>query len=398
MNVPVFGLYAGATNTVHLSFNFSDTPPVLAPDTITTAAYNDTCNVTNNKKVIVQARNATSDISFDYFLLKKYCSVDSPTILDTDGEVRWVGNAKTGSLSSIFFQNKIFLGSGTTVEQLSLDGQHGVLADYKSLGVTSTEHHNFDPGRTGMVLDVSTTSETEAVNIEIDTAGNVLNTWDFGQIISKAMTAGGDDPAKFVAPVGTDWFHNNATTYNPADNTLIVSSRENFVIAVDYDTQQIKWILGDPTKHWHQFKSLRKFALTTSTHYPLGQHAVSLNHNGDLLLFDDGFNSTYQKPPGRKRSYSAPRAYHIDTNAMTATEVYSYSQQETIHSPICSSVYEDAPDNYMIDYAVSQNYTVMELVGLSKGKQKVFDYQYPAVDFCGAGWNAEIIHLENLQF
>jgi Arylsulfotransferase (ASST). len=29
---------------------------------------------------------------------------------------------------------------------------------------------------------------------------------------------------------------------------VIVSSRENFVIAIDYETGAIKWILGDPTK------------------------------------------------------------------------------------------------------------------------------------------------------
>ena len=59
------------------------------------------------------------------------------------------------------------------------------------------------------------------------------------------MLAGGDDPSGFVYPVGTDWFHNNATTYNKADNTLIVSSRENFVIAVDYDTPA-RWGEKDP--------------------------------------------------------------------------------------------------------------------------------------------------------
>jgi hypothetical protein len=35
------------------------------------------------------------------------------------------------------------------------------------------------------------------------------------------------------------------------------SSRENFVIAIDYDSGNIKWILGDPTKHWYEFQSLR---------------------------------------------------------------------------------------------------------------------------------------------
>jgi hypothetical protein len=81
-------------------------------------------------------------------------------------------------------------------------------------------------------------------------------------IISAAMIAGGDDPSLFVYPAPTDWFHNNATAYRSSDNSLIVSSRENFVIAIDYDSGNIKWILCDPTKHWYEFQSLRQFSLT----------------------------------------------------------------------------------------------------------------------------------------
>ncbi len=94
-------------------------------------------------------------------------------------------------------------------------------------------------------------------------------------IISAAMIAGGDDPSQFVYPTPTDWFHNNGVTYNRADDSLIVSSRENFLICLDYETSAIKWILGDPTKKWYQFPSLRKFALTLAPGSlpPIGQHA-----------------------------------------------------------------------------------------------------------------------------
>ena len=61
---------------------------------------------------------------------------------------------------------------------------------------------------------------------------------------------------------GQDWFHNNAVTYRASDDSLIVSSRENFVIALDYQSGAIKWILGDSTKAWYQYPSLRQYALT----------------------------------------------------------------------------------------------------------------------------------------
>ena len=90
--------------------------------------------------------------------------------------------------------------------------------------------------------------------MEIDTEGKMLKTWNMADIISAAMLAGGDNPAQFVYASPNDWFHNNAVTYNRADDSLIVSSRENFLICIDYSTSAIKWILGDHDKAWYNFR------------------------------------------------------------------------------------------------------------------------------------------------
>ena len=108
-----------------------------------------------------------------------------------------------------------------------------MLADFSSRGVVNF-HHNIDPGKTGMLLEADTTSYFESVIMEVDFSGNLLKTWNFADIISAAMRAGGDDPSQFVYPAPTDWFHNNAATYDRANDSLIVSSRENFVICIDY--------------------------------------------------------------------------------------------------------------------------------------------------------------------
>ena len=58
------------------------------------------------------------------------------------------------------------------------------------------------------------------------------------------------------------------------------------------------------------------------------------------------------------RTYSSPRKYQLNLtdpsageDPGTATEVWNYEQDQSILSPICSSVYEDAPLNYLIDHA-----------------------------------------------
>jgi len=271
------------------------------------------------------------------------------------------------------------------------------IADYSAIDVTGF-HHNIDPGREGMILDVDTVDQTESVNLEVDAAGNVLRTWKLADIISAAMIAGGDDPSLFVYPAPTDWFHNNATAYRSSDNSLIVSSRENFVIAIDYDSGNIKWILGDPTKHWYEFQSLRQFSLTLAagTLPPIGQHAVSMP--GDqLLLFDDGAGSNFQQPPGETRTYSAPRKYHINLGAFEATEFWHYYPDPSVYSPFCSSVYEDAPDNYLIDYTLAGPFVYTGIVGLDALGNVAFNYQYDELAFCGTAWNAIQIHWENLR-
>src|SRR6266513_1952477 len=318
VTVPVFGLYAGRQNGVIIDLGFSGGSHQRTKEfdiTITTPAYD---GGTYSNPTVIQPRLPGTTLSYDFILLKNSANPNTPIIIDTDAEIRWVGTAGVGSLACILFDNAFYVASGTSLRRTEFDGvTTPVEHDYSGIGVTNLAHHNIDPGREGMILDVNTVDQTESVNLEVDAGGKVLRTWNLANIISAAMIAGGDDPSQFVYPAPTDWFHNNACAYSSSDNSLIVSSRENFVIAIDSDSGTIKCILGDPTKHWYQFPSLRHFALTLApgtlghTLPPIGQHAVSMS--GDqLLLFDDGLFSSFQQPPGENRTYSAPRKYQID--------------------------------------------------------------------------------------
>jgi arylsulfate sulfotransferase len=396
LTVPVFGLYAGRLNRVVINLGFSgrfDRIQRLSIG-ITTPAYD---GGTYSNPTIIQPRLPGTTLSYDFILLKGYALNNTPIIIDSDAEVRWVGTAGVGAQNCMLFDNAFYLTSGTSLLRTEFDGVTTPVADYSAIGVTGF-HHNIDPGREGMILDVDTVDQTESVNLEVDAAGNVLRSWNLAEIISAAMTAGGDDPRQFVHPAPIDWFHNNACAYRSSDDSLIVSSRENFVIAIDYNTGNIKWILGDPTKHWYEFPSLRQFSLTLGpdTLPPIGEHALSMP--GDqLLLFDDGAGSNYQQPPGETRTYSAPRKYQIDLGSFEATETWHYYADPSVYSPFCSSVYEDAPDNYLIDYTLAGPYVYTGIVGLDSLGNVAFNYQYDELNFCGTAWNAIQIHWENVN-
>ena len=443
--IPIFGLYAGTTNTVNITYSFTDGTSNTYPTTIKTPAYTEPCAAVANRS-FYGVRSSTASLGYDYFLLKDYCSANDPALLDTDGNIRWVGDSGiSGSEDIAFFNNAIYLSNGTVINRIDItNGAVTKLLDLASavtsVTVTGT-HHQIDPGAKGLIVDVNTTTETEATAVEFDPNNNgaILNVWDFGAIISAAMSAGGETAANiaaFVQGTNQDWFHNNAVAYDAKDNWLIVSSRENFVMAIDYAAptsgqRKIHWILGDTTKAWYNTpaKSLQKYALklaNSSTLPPVGQHGVSIDHLGNLLLFDDGLGSitASNTPAGITRNYSAARSYQINTSAMTATSTFTYtaSSGQDLFSPICGSVY-DVAGTYIVDFATtnqaaaaatpasaastvpgnlgiienyletaSNNQTSVILVGVGNSSNIQFvsaiPAPYPTPGPCAGGWNA----------
>ncbi|HEY3731215.1 MAG TPA: aryl-sulfate sulfotransferase [Steroidobacteraceae bacterium] len=396
LSLPVFGLYADHANQVSVQLQFQDRSAATLALEIDTPTYSDPTGI-YDKPLIRQPRLPGSSLGFNYFYMKS--GLGSPVIVDTDGQIRWVVPGIANAISSIFQGDGFVIGDPAQpfLYRVSLDGAQ----TSASLSVPDyTEfHHNIDPGNLGFFAEVNTAQAIESNVIEIDEAGDVLNHWDLGKIISDYMTSQGDNAAAFVRP-GVDWFHNNATTYDPSDNSVIVSSRENFVIKIDYHTGNIIWILGDPAKYWYTFPSLRAKALTLAAggFYPIGQHGISIISGGLLMLFNDGLASSNQpagEPAGDNRSYSTVSAYSIDIPSMTATEVWDFDYGQTILSQICSSAYEAPGGSILVDYAVADGFKHARLVGLDPSRTVVFDFQYDTVP-CNTSWNAKPIALDNL--
>ena len=412
--LPVYGLYAGYTNIVRLTYRFLDGSSKQAVTAVTTATYDDGgCGYNNPTRL--QPRTNSTHLSYDYIFDSSACGTFSPVILDSDGALRWASPLRSFPAlvgASTFFDGAVYVSRGSTLSRVGLDGSVSLLADYNNLGVESL-HHNIERGKTGLLIEVDTNVDYESVIMEIDGgSGTVLKTWNLANIISAAMIAGGDDPSQFVfqrtPQANNDWFHNNAVAYNRADDSLIVSSRENFVICIDYETGTIKWILGDPTKKWHQFPSLAQFALMLAPGSlpPIGQHAVSVTYDQNLLLYDNGLNSLFplNQPPGEGRTFSSPRKYSLDLVGKIATEVWEFPMNQSVYSPICSSCYEDAPLNYLIDHASGTAFGpvpgggIAQLLGLDAAGEEIFYYQYPKNLPCITAYNSIPIHLENTNF
>lgn len=402
VRLPVFGLYAGARNSVDILVEFKDGSVREFTQAIDTPAR--TTALIYDQPNVLRARRATDSLGFDFFYVK--AADTTPVVIDTDGIVRWVGAGGDNSSTSIYSNGEFYVGAqgSLSFKRLGLDGRVfettiTPVGDYEKF------HHNIDPGKLGFLAEFDGrrggTAIIESMIAEIDPTGKVLKSWDLADIVAAHMRAGGDDPSKFVRP-GVDWFHMNAALYDPRDDSLVLSSRESFVIKVDYQTGNIRWILGDPAKYWYSFPSLRAKALRLAAGglYPIGQHAVSINAAGELLMFNDGAPSSWQPAgtsAGDSRAYSVVSAYAIDPVAMTAREVWNFDYGRTVLSEYCSSVYESRGQSMLVSYSLASGRTKARLVGLTSAREVAFDFEYPTTG-CNTAWNAVPIDFDRLSF
>lgn len=117
------------------------------------------------------------------------------------------------------------------------------------------------------------------------------------------------------------------------------------------------------------------------------------------MLFNDGLGSADQpagEPAGQTRTYSAVSMYSINSQSMTAQDVWDYDADQAIYSPVCSSAYELSDKSILIDYAIADNETEALLIGLDPNQNVTFEFEYPTTG-CNTSWNARPFPLDNLQ-
>ena len=398
--IPVFGLYAGYANSVTVKATFEDKSTDDEVVTIAAPVYAGPAAAYNTPEVRT-ARSAAMSPGFDFMLLKN--NLYAPGVLDTDGNLRWLGADPTLSSSTYFSGDGFYVGSPFAPELLRFDFTGAFTRTPLAATRYTNFHHDLTRGKQGLLAELDANDagvpKIESILAEIGTDGTILKEWDLAPIFRAAMQAGGDDPSNFVRD-GADWFHMNSAIYVAADDSLLISSRENFVVKLDYQTGQIKWLFGDTTKHWYvDYPSLRALALKlTAGKEPIGQHTLSIASNGELLLFNNGLGSITHPvgtAPGQTRNFSTPSRYVIDEKARTAAEVWTYAPEPPIYSDICSSTYETTPGHYLVGYAASAGRTRSRIVGVNSAAQVAFDYEYPT-QACSTLFIAQPIEFTNL--
>ncbi len=400
INFTVFGLYADFENSVTVNLHYADGDVQAQTSAITTAGFVSDAAL---PAITINSSNEQPPVSF---IFVRSLPV-SPIIIDADGETRWMPKDPGEEIRASFFDGDSFVVGAlrsNAIYRFDWDGSYSA----HQIGGSGygDSHHNIELGKEGLLntiaFDDGVEIKPESVAIEATKTGGVLRVWDLDTIVANYITANGEDPSAFVMN-DFDWCHMNSVIYDAANDDVIMSCREDFVISVDYSTNKINWLLGNPGKFWFTNfpNSLQKLALTVTGVPPVGQHALSISADGSqLMLFNNGKGNIKLPDVGDTLDYSLVSIYDIDPLARTANAVWEFDMDKTIYSDICSSVYRTQSGDMLINYATSESRQVARIMVVNEAKEILYDASIPKRESdnhsCRTAYNIEEISLDGL--
>ncbi|MCP9291246.1 MULTISPECIES: aryl-sulfate sulfotransferase [Gracilimonas] len=362
--IPVLGLYPDAENQVVLTVENSNQHVVKDTLNVTTEALPDFLPTPEIN--VLQESKMEPGMHFNEVHIGNAGKFNSyPLMFDNNGDIRWYLDLSEHDRITWPIQ---FNGDGTFFAIFGV-----TIIEYDMLGnelnrivvEENNMHHEIIKLPNGnYVIAVSRVGTTMIKNgeeigsvedyiIEVDGSGSIVNEWDMAEILDVNRTT--------LTDGGVDWFHMNSIWYSESDNTLIISGRNQGVVKVDWENN-LKWIFA-PHQGWGKAGRYEKstetapFLLTAVDEsgtpfsdevqlgtlesndfsWVWGQHAPLILPNGNLFIFDNGFNRNFGTAAS---NYSMGTEYEINEQHMTVKQVWSYgrSRGDELFSSIISDV------------------------------------------------------------
>lgn len=210
----------------------------------------------------------------------------------------------------------------------------------------TTVHHETWPMPNGNILTLSTTTheltpeQREAfcpgdpnpfraisdVAVEFAPDGQVLRTWDLWDAIDIDEHPGTEmcvTTGIFAGEELRDWNHANSVTYDPERDAIIISSRHtDQIVAFDYlddegPQSDVRWIIGTGTTIPDGGDVLPLDGEPT-----YHQHAVEVNEDGSLIVYDNGNSRPGTTPADPARPPTACTSVVNCTGAYSRAVIY----------------------------------------------------------------------------
>ncbi len=292
-------------------------------------------------------------------------------IVDDRGEVIWYHRDYHGGGDARRLRNGnlLYLGGGARAVEIDMLGNvvqhwHANQADPETVWPgsthvdTATFHHEVAElpsgnlltlSRDARVIDDFPTSESDPnappapstvvgdVIVEFARDGTILHEWSLLDILDPYRIGYGSLNTDFPpiedhysdrreeAPP-RDWTHSNAVSYDPNDDSFIISVRyQDAVIKLDRQTGELKWILGthDNWKEpWQEYLLEPQGDLEWQYH----EHGPEVTGDGSIVMFDNGNGraSAFQEELPSDQRFSRAVEFSVNADAMTVSQEWDY--------------------------------------------------------------------------
>lgn len=164
---------------------------------------------------------------------------------------------------------------------------------------------------------------------EVALDGSVLREWRMLDILDPYRICYGSRRTTTVNrewPDSNDWAHANCASFDPRDDSILVSLRtQDCIVKIARATGELKWILGTPA-NWNAPWSEKLLRPEGALEWQYHQHDCSVTPAGTVLCFDNGNHraAPFDPPMPNAECYSRAVEFAVDEGAGTVEQVWSY--------------------------------------------------------------------------
>lgn len=346
--LPIYGLYADYNNTVTMSYEVNGQKNISVIN-IKTEPLPETV-----AKAEITSSNLEQLDNQLYFFSPSGNNLSAA--YDINGDVRWYLDQKTAWDNTRLKNGHLLISTErlantpyymTGLYEIDLLGKI-----YNEYTIPGGYHHDYFEMPNGNLLIASdnfeiTNNTVEDYIVEVDRqSGNIVKKFNLKDILPTTNT-GNENYSE------SDWFHNNSVWYDENSDTVILSGRhQDAVIAINYTTGDLKWIIGDKTNWPEEYANYFFTPIGEGFEWQWSQHAAMVTPEGNIFLFDNGNNKSKlaENYVPATQSYSRGVIYHLDYDAKTIEQVYQYGKERgaEFYSPYISDVDYLEADHYLI--------------------------------------------------
>ncbi len=366
--IPVLGLYPNYNNTVEITFTDND----------------------GNERIqqSVNIETSLDPLEFDIEILKNNLPEnDQALFFDTNdalgfdkfGKIRYVNTLASYSANhrdKYLFRktknNKLLIAhlkyNLTTIWFFNLLGELE-----EEIIVPTTLHHDFRVLENGDILCPMKSADGlfDGIAVIDRSSGEIVKQFNLLEIFDPERPHWGVNEG--------DWLHINCAYIDPADDNLVVSVRhQDLVTKIDYQTQEIIWMLG-PNDNWSDEYQPFLFTPTNFDHseWNWGQHAPLTLPNGNILLFNNGNYRTYDDG-AIERTYTNAVEFELNHIDKTVSLVWEYGKDRNLVNTGVGDVdYIESTQNRIIGFSKnSADLSTPLVIELDSDDNVMFEARY----------------------